>query len=118
MLRALHIACVAVLLAAHPVFLARGIYLRAAGTGPGRVDRIARMVSQIALMASAVSGIALLSKYGSFLPHGLLGLLPIVAIPAVSMVRLAAGRTKRAAWLLPVVNLVLIAAALVTGITS
>ena len=121
MLRTFHHVAVAVLFVSHSLFLFRGLSVRARGIRPSWVDRLSRLVSQIALMATVAGGIALLASPHRtpglrFFPHGLAGLLPAAAIPIVSVVRLTAGRSRAMPWLLPALNLGLISLAAVTAL--
>ena len=127
-LRALHAACATVLLAAHGAFFFRGLSIESGRIKPGRLDHLARSLSQILLPVTALSGLILrLIAAGSgvgpavdaptlSLLHLLLGLAPLAAIPAVFFGRLALKKRRQAPWLLPAVNLILLAAAAGTGI--
>ncbi len=121
MLRSFHLVGVVVLFVSHTVFLFRGLYVQARRRRPSWIDHLSRLISQIALMAAVVGGIALLASPDRapgprFFPHGLAGLLPAAAIPIVSVVRLAAGRSRAMPWLLPALNLGLISLAAVTAL--
>jgi hypothetical protein len=110
---------------AHGAFLGRGLYLRRAGRGPGALDRAARSLSQLLLPLCAFLG--LLASTPRFAPgfrpgasrllvlHLLLGLAPLAAILLVFVGRLILRRRTEAPWLLPALNMALIAAALVSG---
>jgi len=117
MLRVLHLAAAGVLLLAHGTFYFRGLYLRRSGGSPGPLDRLARMLSQVLLLLAALTGLALYlsSRWGPFLPHPALGLAPLATVPLVGAGRILLRRRTEAPWLLPALNLALIAAALVTG---
>jgi hypothetical protein len=124
----LHVACAAVLLAAHCVFLFRGFAIEAGRITPGKLDHLARSLSQVLLPVTALSGLILKmagSRAGSgsaagspslSLPHLLLGLAPLAAIPIVFFGRVLLNKRRQAPWLLPAVNLILLAAAAGTGI--
>ena len=121
MLRSFHLVSVVVLFVSHSVFFFRGLYVQARQRRPSWVDRLSRLISQIALMAVVVGGIALLASPDrtsgpGFFPHGLVGLLPAAAIPVVALIRLAAGRSRAMPWLLPALNLGLISLAALTAL--
>lgn len=118
MLRALHLAAAGVLLLAHGTFFFRGLYLRRAGGSPGPLDRVARTLAQVLLLLTPLTGLALYLRpgRGPFLPHPALGLAPLAAVPLVSAGRILLRRRTEAPWLLPALNLALIAAALATGL--
>jgi len=113
----LHLVSAVVLLLAHGTFFARGLYLRRAGRGPAGIDRAARTLSQLLLPVSAFTGLLIFQARASrlLLLHLLLGLAPLAAIILVFVGRLALRRRSEVPWLLPAVNLALIAAALATG---
>jgi hypothetical protein len=122
----LHTACAAVLFLAHGAFLFRGLAIESGRTTPGRLDHLARTLSQVLLPVTALSGLILLLYGGgrsggaapraAFVPHFVLGLAPLAAIPLVFFGRVILKKRRQAPWLLPAVNLVLIAAALGTGL--
>ena len=120
MLRIAHLAAALALLAAHGTFLGRGLYLRRAGRGPTALDRAARTLSQLLLPLTALLGLAGLRGREPRPPllHLLLGLSPLAAILLVFAGRLALRRRTEAPWLLPALNLALIAAALITGLAA
>jgi hypothetical protein len=120
MLRFLHLAAAGVLLLAHGTFFFRGLYLRRSGAGPAPIDRLARTLAQILLPLTALTGLAryFLLGGGPFVPHPLVGLAPLAAVPLVSAGRIVLRRRTEAPWLLPALNLALIAAALATGIAT
>jgi hypothetical protein len=120
MLRALHLAAAGVLFLAHGTFFFRGLYLRRAGVSPGPLDRAARTLAQILLLLAPLAGLALYlrSGRGAFLPHPALGLAPLAAVPLVSAGRILLHQRTGAPWLLPALNLALIAAALATGLAQ
>jgi hypothetical protein len=127
-LRVVHAASAGVLFAAHIAFLARGLAIESGRIKPGRLDRLARSLSQLLLPVTALSGLILRlaqsrpaegAAAGSpplSLVHLLLGLAPLAAIPLFFFARIALKRRRQAPWLLPVVNLILLIAALGTGI--
>jgi hypothetical protein len=127
-LRVLHIACAAVLITAHCAFLFRGLTIESGRKKPGRLDHLTRSLSQLMLPVTAVSGLILRLTAGSggdgpaagtatlSLTHLLLGLAPLAAIPIVFLGRLALNKRRQAPWLLPTVNLILLTAALGTGV--
>ena len=127
-LRALHAACAAALLTAHIAFFFRGLPIESGRIKPGRLDHLARRLSQVLLPVTALSGlIARLVVAGSAggpeggaptlsVFHLLLGLAPLAAIPIVFFGRLALKKRRQAPWLLPGINLMLLSAAVGTGI--
>jgi hypothetical protein len=125
MLRIAHLVSALALLAAHGAFLGRGLYLRRAGRGPAALDRVARSLSQLLLPLCAFLGLlastprsatGLRSSASRLLVlHLLLGLAPLAAILLVFAGRLILRRRTEAPWLLPALNMALIAAALVSG---
>jgi hypothetical protein len=118
----LHATCAVVLFTAHGAFMFRGLSIEAKRITPGKLDRLARSLSQALLPVTALSGLILrLTGGGSdsrslSLPHLILGLAPLAAIPLVFFGRVLLKKRRQAPWLLPAVNLILLAAALVTGV--
>ena len=126
-LNLLHIACAVALLAAHCAFLFRGLAIESGRIKPGRLDHLARSLSQALLPVTALSGLILRLTVGrptsssaaSSSPsvlHLLLGLAPLAAIPLVFFARVALKKRRQVPWLLPVLNLILLAAAAGTGV--
>jgi hypothetical protein len=127
-LRVSHAACAVVLLAAHCAFLFRGLAIESERIKPGRLDHLARSLSQLLLPVTALSGLILRLTAGQpgsgsatgspplSLLHLLLGLAPLAAIPLVFFARVLLKKRRQVPWLLPVVNLILLAAALSTGV--
>jgi hypothetical protein len=117
MVRIAHLATALALLAAHSTFLARGLYLRRAGRGPETLDRAARSLSQLLLPLCAFLGLIGFPTRASqsLRLHLLLGLSPLAAILLVSAGRLILRQRTEAPWLLPALNLALIAGALASG---
>ena len=127
-LKVSHAACAVVLLAAHCTFLFRGLAIESERIKPGRLDHLARSLSQLLLPVTALSGLILrLPASGAesgaaagapsvSLLHLLLGLAPLAAIPLVFFGRLVLNKRRQAPWLLPVVNLILLCAAAATGV--
>lgn len=127
-LKVLHAACAVVLFAAHCGFLLRGLAIESGRIKPGKLDRLARSLSQLLLPVTALSGLILrltvsAAESGAAvaaptvsLLHLLLGLAPLAAIPLVFFGRLALNKRRQAPWLLPVVNLILLSAAVATGV--
>jgi hypothetical protein len=114
---ALHLGAACLLLASHTLFLLRGLSIQRGADRPRGIDRVTRALSQLLLPAAAVTGaIRLVARPAGLLPHGLLGLAPLAAIPVVFVARLSLHRRTQWPWLLPVLNLVLIAAAFLTGL--
>jgi hypothetical protein len=116
-LRLLHAGLGIVLVVAHGLFFFRGLAIQARRIAPGGVDRLARSLSQALLPAAAASGLVLALAAGRELPlpHFLLGLSPIAAVPLFFFGRRLAKKRTQLPWLLPAVNLILLAAAAVTG---
>jgi hypothetical protein len=124
----LHTASAAVLFLSHGGFLFRGLAIESGRTSPGRLDHLARTLSQVLLPVTALSGLILLLYGGgrsggaapravsAFVPHLVLGFAPLAAIPLVFFGRVILKKRRQAPWLLPALNLVLIAAALATGL--
>jgi hypothetical protein len=118
-LRILHLGSAVLLLASHCLFFVRGLRIDRGAFAPGRLDRVARSLAQALLPVTALTGALRLAASGApFVPHGLVGLLPVAAIPLVFFVRLALRRRRPVAWLLPAVNLVLIIGAMATGFAA
>jgi hypothetical protein len=127
-LRVLHAVCAAVLITAHCAFLFRGLTIESGHKKPGRLDHLARSLSQLLLPVTAVTGLIVrltVSGLGDgpaagtatlSLIHLILGLAPLAAIPIVFFGRLALNKRRQAPWLLPAVNLILLTAALGTGV--
>ena len=123
MLRLIHLTIGLLLLAGHATFLFRGLGMRRTGRSPRPIDRIARGISHWGLPAAIGSGL-LLSRFpeaaegaaGDGGPlsilHILLGFLPLLVIvlftPFLSL-------RRRIPWLLPGLNLLILAAAVLTG---
>ena len=118
MLRIPHLAAALALLAAHATFLGRGLYLRRAGRRPSALDRAARSLSQLLLPLTALLG--LVGLRGRHPPplHLLLGLSPLAAILLLFVGRLVLRRRTEAPWLLPALNLALMAAAMASGFAA
>jgi hypothetical protein len=124
----LHTACAALLFVAHGAFLFRGLAIESGRFTPGRLDHLARTLSQVLLPVTALSGLILLltgsgrpgaaapRNMSAFLPHLVLGLAPLAAVPLVYFGRVILKKRRQAPWLLPALNLVLIAAAVATGL--
>jgi cytochrome bd-type quinol oxidase subunit 2 len=119
-LNTLHILCAVVLIAAHAVFLFRGLAIEAGRRKPHKLDRLARSLSQALLPATVLSGLILtLADTASFsLLHLLLGLAPLAAIPLVFLARVLLKKRTQAPWFLPAINLILLVAAGVTGLSG
>jgi hypothetical protein len=118
-LRILHMSSAVLLLAAHTTFFLRGLAIERGAFAPGALDRAARTLAQALLPVTALTGVLRLTAAGSpFLPHGLVGLLPVGAIPVVFFLRIALRKRRQLPWLLPGVNLLLIIGAAVTGFAA
>ncbi len=117
MAKLLHPISALILFSAHTLFLARALYLIRRHSEPERIDRLFRLLSLLFLPITAATGFLLMIKInGSFFPHPLLGILPLAAIPLVNLLRIIFRKKKEAPWLLPVLNLLLILSALITGL--
>jgi hypothetical protein len=115
-LRIIHLSSAIALLAAHTAFFVRGLYIDRGTVEPTRLDRLARSLAQALLPVTAFTGLLrLIAAGGAFFPHGLVGLLPVAAIPSIFTLRLALGKRRWLPWLLPALNLVLIIGAMATG---
>jgi hypothetical protein len=116
LLPALHLGCALLLLVSHGAFFLRGLAIDRRGARPALLDRWARGLAQALLPVTALTGLIVLQARGSaFVPHGLVGLLPLAAVPLVFLGRLLTGRRRQLPWLLPALNLVLIIGGAVTG---
>ncbi len=128
MLRIAHLVTALALLVAHGTFLGRGLYLRRAGRGPAALDQVARSLSQLLLPLCAFLGLLASTPRSApgfssqasrlLLLHLLLGLAPLAAILLVFAGRLVLRRRSEAPWLLPALNLALIAAAMASGFAA
>jgi hypothetical protein len=115
-LRIVHLSSAIALLVAHAAFFVRGLYIDRGVVEPTRLDRLARSLAQALLPVTAFTGLLRLIAAGAaFFPHGLVGLLPLAAIPSVFVLRLATGKRRWLPWLLPALNLILIIIAMATG---
>jgi hypothetical protein len=117
-LRILHIICAAALLAAHSTFFFRGLAIEARRITPGKLDRLARSLSQALLPAAVLSGLVLRYTGSRTVLHLVLGLTPLITIPLIFFGRLLLRKRTQAPWLLPLVNLILLAAAMLSGIAA
>ncbi len=117
MVRVAHLVAALALLVAHGAFLGRGLYLRRTGRGPAALDRAARSASQLLLPLCAFLGLLRFSSGTSplLVLHLLLGLAPLAAILLVFAGRMILRRRTEAPWLLPALNMALIAAAMASG---
>ena len=121
MLRTLHLVAAAVLLASHGTFFGRGLYLARAKRSPEALDRAARSVSQLLLPITAFIGLLgfrAAPQSRTLLLHLLLGLSPLAAIILVTVGRIVFRRRTEAPWLLPAINLALMAAAMASGFAA
>jgi hypothetical protein len=119
MSRVLHLAAACLLLASHALFFLRGLAIQRGTRAPRAIDRAARTLSQVLLPLTAGTGaILLVTRPEGLVPHGLIGLSPLAAIPLVFGVRLLLRRRTELPWLLPALNLALIVAALLTGMRT
>jgi len=128
MVRIAHLVTALALLAAHGTFLGRGLYLRRGGRGPAALDRVARTLSQLLLPLCAFLGLLASTPRSApgfsvqasrlLLLHLLLGLAPLAAILLVFAGRLVLRRRTEAPWLLPALNLALMAAAMASGFAA
>ena len=97
------------------------------GTWPDYVDRLLAAFDQSTATAPVAQALIeplterelevlrLIAAGRPLLPHGLIGLLPVAAIPLVFVLRLALGKRRWLPWLLPALNMVLIIGAMATG---
>ena len=118
MLKIVHLASAGLLAISHCTFLFRAFYLTTTGLKPQGIDRIARALSHILLPVAVVTGIInFIGARGAmhFFPHPLAGFLPLAAVPLVNAGRIILKKRKELPWLLPVINLILILSALITG---
>lgn len=116
MIKLLHAISALILISVHTLFLARALYLIRRHSKPERIDRLFRLLSLVFLPVTAATGFLLLIKSNrTFFPHPLLGILPLAAIPLVNLLRIIFRKKKEAPWLLPVLNLLLILSAMITG---
>jgi hypothetical protein len=119
MSRALHLVAACLLLASHSLFFLRGLAIQRGTLKPRTIDRVARSLSQLLLPVTAATGALLLAFHpAGLLPHGLIGLAPLAAIPLVFTGRVLLRRRTQLPWLLPALNLGLIVAALLTGLRT
>ena len=119
MLRILHLGSAVALLAAHTAFFARGLAIDRGTAQPTSLDRVARSLAQALLPVTALTGLLrMIARQTPFFPHGFVGILPVAAVPAVFLVRLALGKRRQLPWLLPALNLVLIIGAMISGLAA
>jgi len=117
LLRIIHYASAVVLLIAHTLFLGSGIYISLKKLKPRLIDWAARLTAQISLGTALITGLILLPiRPIPFFPHVFTGLLPLFSIPTAQVVRIIVKKKKALPWILPVINLVLIVIAFITGI--
>jgi hypothetical protein len=104
-----------ILVAAHGFFLFRGLAFRKNGGRPGPPDKAARFISQFGLPLVILLGF--LTQTAEAVPgiHIVTGILPIIVIIAFTPFM---SFKRRIPWLLPGINLVLLAAAALTGMLS
>ncbi len=104
-----------ILVLSHAIFFFRGLSFRKYGGSPGRIDRIARFISQFGLPGVILLGFLTESSGSSGPPaiHIVLGILPIITIIAFTPFM---AFKRRIPWLLPGINLVLLTSAALTGI--
>ena len=97
-IRVLHLAAAILLLAAHIVFFARGLAIDRGTRQPARLDRLARSLAQALLPVTALTGlVGMVAMQTPFFPHGLVGILPVAAIPVVFLVPPGDGKAQAAA---------------------
>ena len=107
-----------VLLVSHALFFFRALAMRRKGTGPERIDRIARSISHWGLPLVAAVGIAAMGQSNGSsestvrIVHILLGFSPVLAIMIFTVMRPVKIRVP---WLLPLINLVLFVLATLSG---
>ncbi len=118
MLKILHLISAILLAAFHGLYFFRALYLLKIKGRPKRIDKTSRFLAQVLIPVTLVLGLLIYTQAvdaGPFLPHGLLGLLPLLAILGMNLGRIFFKRRKRIFWLLPALNMTLILAALLTG---
>lgn len=117
MARILHLGLACLLAASHALFFLRGLAIQRGRLAPRGIDRASRALSQLLLPATAATGaLLLIGRPEGLLPHGLIGLSPLAAIPLAFGLRLLLRRRTEWPWLLAALNLFLILAALLTGL--
>jgi len=117
LLKIIHFISAVILLISHIVFLTGGIYISYKKLKPRLLDWVSRLTAQISLGAVILSGFILLPvKPLPFFPHIFTGILPLLSIPAVQVMRIILKKRRSMPWFLPVVNLVFIITAFLTGI--
>ncbi len=107
-----------ILVLAHGTFLFRGLAMRRnGGPSPGPLDKTARFISQFGLPGVILTGFLAEKTSIGGVPaiHIVLGILPILVIIAFTPFM---SFKRRIPWLLPGINLLLLAAAALTGIYS
>jgi hypothetical protein len=119
-LKLFHLSSAIALAVSHSIFLFRGLRIVRRSGKPQALDRMTKTLSQVLLPITIVSGAVLLltGTDRSFIPHGAIGLLPLVMILAMNGLRILFRSRKRGLRLLPVINLVLILLAFATGFLS
>ena len=119
-LKVLHALCAAALLAAHGTFFFRGLAIEAGRLTPVKLDRLARGLSQALLPAAVLSGLLprLAAAHTPAAAHLLLGVAPLLTIPLAFLLRRLLNKPRQAPWLLPAANLILLTAALLTGVAA
>ena len=113
----IHLVLAVLLVISHSVFFFRGIFITRKSIKPVLIDKLARFLSHLLLPVTVLSGIPALSAANRTLfPHLFFGILPVVSVPVVQLFRIAVKKRKELPWILPLLNLVLIIAALFTGL--
>ncbi len=117
LLKILHLISATILLISHATFFFRGMYIHRTKSKPQKIDYMSRLLSQLTLATTIITGLILLSpRTIHFAIHILFGFLPLVAIPVVFFFRILLRKKKSLPWLLPLLNLIFITVAFVTGI--
>ncbi len=116
MIKTLHLISATFLLISHATFFLRGIYISRKKIKPATIDYLSRLLAQLTLGTTIITGLILWPiEQINFFPHILLGLLPLIAIPIVFFIRIITRKKRALPWLLPLLNLLFIIGALITG---
>ncbi len=109
----IHLVTGIILVAAHALFLFRGLAMRRNGTGPTSLDKLLRFISHFGLPAALFTGFLTEKATADQHPfHIVLAVLPIITIIAFTPFLKF---RRQIPWLLPGLNLVFLAAAALSG---